>query len=145
MKNQRGQALVEFALIVPIFFISCFAMIYFGILFMDYLQYNNAARGVARAISIGTDSERTILKADFENNTSEYINQLTKLYDPHPTVEIDDIDKDVTVTVKLALNPDNEGLRNFFEWLNIDFPPTELNLITVVMPLENNSESEGEV
>ena len=39
MHRQKGQTLVEFALLVPLFFAMCFGMIYGGIMFLDYLQY----------------------------------------------------------------------------------------------------------
>lgn len=137
MRKQKGQSLVEFALILPLFFAMCFGMIYGGLIFMDYLQYNNAARGVARAISLTTnDVERNKLKADFENQTSEYIRQLTHLYDVDTnTSKVNIGTNDVTVEINLVLNQKN--LPAIFDWLK--FPPKNLQPAKIVMPLEKSS------
>ena len=136
MNNQKGQAAVEFAFVVTLFFAMCFGMIYGGILFMDYLQYNNAARMVARVIAIEPSSdERDNIATDFKAKSSVYINPLTNLYSATPDVEIKT--DDVTVTIKLTLN--EEGLLGILS--NINFPPKTLKPITVTMPLEHKSES----
>ena len=135
MNKQKGQALVEFALIIPLFFMMCFAMIYGGMLFMDYLQFNNAARGVARAISVAEESNRSTLKDDFESHSGSYYNQLTKLYTATPNV-VPESDK-VTVTINLTLN--EEGVPKILSLIN--FPPKKLKPIEIVMPLEDHKES----
>lgn len=134
MKNQKGQAAVEFAFVAVLFFTMCFGMIYGGIAFMDYLQYNNAARAVARVIAIETDSsQREKLANDFKNNKSDYINQLTNLYTANPEVEISS--NDVTVTVELTLSP--EGFPALLS--NVGFPPKKLTAAKIIMPLEHKS------
>ena len=139
MKSQKGQATVEFAFVVSFFFMMCFGMIYGGILFMDYLQYNNAARMVARVIAIEPNSDkRTEIATDFKDKNSKYINPLTKLYSATPDVEIKT--DDVTVTIKLTLN--EEGLLGILSRIN--FPPKNLTAVKVVMPLEHKLESAGE-
>ncbi len=131
MSRQKGQSLIEFALIIPFFFAMCFGMIYGGIMFLDYLQYNNASRAVARDISLTTtQNDRDRMKADFENKSSERINQLTNLYTATPKVDIST--NDVTVTVELERN--EEDLPAVLNWIN--FPPKNLNPIKIVMPLE---------
>ena len=132
MSRQKGQSLIEFALIIPFFFAMCFGMIYGGIMFLDYLQYNNASRAVARDISLTTtQNDRDRMKADFENKSSERINQLTNLYTATPKVDIST--NDVTVTVELERN--EEDLPAVLNWIN--FPPKNLNPIKIVMPLED--------
>lgn len=137
MKRQKGQSLVEFALVIPFFFVMCFGMIYGGVLFMDYIQYNNAARGVARAISLTTNAEeRAKLKNDFEKKTSEYINPLTHLYivkDGNSKVDIGTNDVEVEITLTLNEN----GLPAIFDWLK--FPPKTLQPVKIIMPLEKSS------
>lgn len=142
MKSQKGQATVEFAFVVSFFFMMCFGMIYGGILFMDYLQYNNAARMVARVIAIEPNSDkRTEIATDFKDKNSKYINPLTKLYSATPDVVIDDkVENNVTVTIKLTLN--EEGLLGILSRIN--FPPKNLTAVKVVMPLEHKLESAGE-
>lgn len=132
MKRQKGQSLVEFALVIPFFFAMCFAMIYGGIMFLDYLQFNNSARVVAREISIMTSSsERDKLAEDFESNPSEYVNSQIKLYTVSPDVDVSA--SDVTVEINLTLN--EEGLPVILNWLN--FPPKTLRPVKIVMPLES--------
>lgn len=45
--RQKGQALVEFAIILPLFLMMFFTIAYAGTVFADYLILNNAARTVA--------------------------------------------------------------------------------------------------
>ena len=132
MKKQKGQSLVEFALVVPLFFAMCFGMIYGGIMFLEYLQFNNAARVVAREISLTTSSDdRTRLAEDFESNPSEYVGQRIKLYTVAPEVTLSA--SDVTVEVNLKLN--SKSLPIILDWLN--FPPKTLRPVKIIMPLES--------
>ena len=52
MTNQRGQSAVEFAFIVPFVMFIVLGGIYGGILFMDYMNYSNTARQLARAATL---------------------------------------------------------------------------------------------
>ena len=61
MKKQKGQSAVEFALMAPIVFLIIFGMIYGGFMFMEYLNFNNHARTIAREISVAEESERESL------------------------------------------------------------------------------------
>ena len=56
--KQRGQSAVEFALMAPIVFAIVFVMIYGGIMFMDYLNFNNYARTIAREVSLAPNEDR---------------------------------------------------------------------------------------
>lgn len=132
MRKQKGQSLVEFALIVPLFFAMCFGMIYGGIMFLDYLQFNNAARVVAREISLMTNStDRDRLAKDFESHPSEYVGQRIKLYTVAPDVTVGT--SDVTVEINLTLN--ESDLPIILDWLN--FPPKTLKPVKIIMPLES--------
>lgn len=132
MNRQKGQSAVELALILPLFFAMCFGMIYGAIMFLDYLQFNNAARDVAREIAMTDSDNRARLKAEFENLTSEHINQLTNLYTAKPSVNINTDANNVTVEVDLILNEDS--LPKILSWIN--FPPKTLKAVRIVMPLE---------
>ena len=57
MKRQKGQSAVEFALMAPIIFALILGMIYGGVMFMDYLNFNNQARTIAREISVASTKE----------------------------------------------------------------------------------------
>jgi Flp pilus assembly protein TadG len=54
--GERGQALVEFALIVPIFLLLVFAIVDFGMGFHAWITVTNAAREGARIGAVGADS-----------------------------------------------------------------------------------------
>ena len=70
------------------------------------------------------------LKANFEQKTSKYINQITNLYSATPTVELGQ--DEVTIKVELTLN--DTDLPQILS--SINFPPKKLNPIKIVMPLE---------
>lgn len=64
-KNNRGQALVETALVLPIILLILLGIIDFGLMFNNYLVVSNASREGARTAAVGaTDSEITSLVAN---------------------------------------------------------------------------------
>jgi Flp pilus assembly protein TadG len=56
MKSEKGQSLVEFALVLPILIMLLFGIVDFGRAFHAYLTIDQAGREAARAASIGKDS-----------------------------------------------------------------------------------------
>lgn len=50
-ERPRGQAMVEFALLAPLFFLFLFGIIQFGVTFGSHIGLSNAAREVARYAS----------------------------------------------------------------------------------------------
>jgi len=61
-KSEKGQALVELALILPILLLLVFGIIEFGRIFGTHLMITHGAREGARAASVGaTDSEITLI------------------------------------------------------------------------------------
>lgn len=75
IKNQKGQALVEFALILPILLLLIMGIIQFGMVINAYLSIQNAAREGARAGIVGnTDLEvTTIMIATSPSLREEYL------------------------------------------------------------------------
>lgn len=53
LKNQKGQALVEFAIVLPLILLIVLGIVQFGMLLSSYLSLTNAAREGARAGVIG--------------------------------------------------------------------------------------------
>lgn len=49
LREERGQAMVEFAVILPIFVVLVFGIIQFGIVFNNYVTLTDATRAGARA------------------------------------------------------------------------------------------------
>ena len=54
LKNQKGQALVEFAIILPILLILVMGILQFGMMLNSYLTIENASREGARTGIIGS-------------------------------------------------------------------------------------------
>lgn len=62
MNKERGQMLVEFALLLPLFLVLLFGIMYCGFMYGDYLTLSNMARSAAREAVItipasGDDTE----------------------------------------------------------------------------------------
>ena len=93
MKRQKGQSAVEFALMAPIVFTLILGMIYGGVMFMDYLNFNNQARTIAREISLATPSDRVFLMDKY----NKFTDKLAGVYKVSVNVTTDD--EDVTVNV----------------------------------------------
>ncbi|WP_243124594.1 TadE family protein [Clostridium sp. AWRP] len=57
LKNEKGQALVEFAMILPILLLLVMGIVQFGMVINSYLTIENASREGARAGIIGSTDE----------------------------------------------------------------------------------------
>ena len=117
MRRQRGQVIVEFALILPLFLLMIFGLIYSGMLFHDYSTISNMARSAAReaAITQGTSG--------YSGIKTYYLNQgqglLTSLY------KTDSFD----IKKRKEDNNDDEVYVNITMKRNFSFP-----LIDIVLP-----------
>ncbi len=99
MRKQRGQAVVEFALVLPFFLMLCFGIIFGGLLFSDYMTLSNLARESARAASIeGNDHYDAIEQA----GTSQRL--LTNLYSLNDITIEDGENSSVKVTLNVSRN-----------------------------------------
>ncbi len=115
MKKQRGQVIVEFALILPLFLFLIFGLIYSGMLFHDYSTLSNVARSATREAAIATttttDADALIIKNYYEDGKFKG-GTLTTLYVPYkpsgasgPFEIIRNTDgKDIVTTIHLRLN-----------------------------------------
>ncbi len=56
IRNRRGQAIVEMALILPLFLLLLIGMLEFGLILHDYITVAEAARAGARAAAVGKDN-----------------------------------------------------------------------------------------
>lgn len=61
MMSQKGQSLVEFALVLPLLILLLFGIIDFGRIFHAYLTIDHAGREAARIASIGNE-DKVIIK-----------------------------------------------------------------------------------
>jgi|LGVF01.2.fsa_nt_gb Flp pilus assembly protein TadG len=71
-KSEKGQSLVEFALLIPLLILILMAIIEFGFMFNAYITISNASREGARLGSLGgSDAAVTERVAD----TTDHLNQ----------------------------------------------------------------------
>ena len=114
MKKQRGQAIIEFALILPLFLLMIFGLIYSGMLFHDYSTLSNVARSAAREAAITQDvseDDDNIVKKYYKSDTNTFVDGLiTGLYAPKPgsalKIHVDDTTTpyDILVTITMRRN-----------------------------------------
>ncbi len=75
-KGENGQALVEFALLVPIFLILMFAIVDFGMGFYSLITVTNSAREGARFGAVQADTDDIIQRV---KDTADLINEDAKM------------------------------------------------------------------
>lgn len=126
MRIQKGQSAVEFALMAPIVFMLIFGMIYGGIMFMDYLNFNNHARMIAREVSLATPSDIDTLKEKY----NKYQAMLAGAY--LVSIDVDYDEEDVTVRVTFERN--DKSLPRII--IMFGFPPKEIQPIVYKMKRE---------
>lgn len=63
LKNEKGQSMVEFALILPVLLLIVIGIIEFGFMFSDYLSLTNASRETVRFVSLGGSNTQAIERA----------------------------------------------------------------------------------
>ena len=66
MRFQRGQSIVEFALVLPLFLLFTFSIIYFGCVFADYVTLGTIARSSARAASVLQQEDAAKQQQDYQ-------------------------------------------------------------------------------
>lgn len=133
MKRQRGQTMVEFALIAPMIFMMIFGMIWGGFMFMEYLRFSNDLRAAARDIAVSEEDSRATLAEKYKTDLYHtYYESLPKLY--KPDININPADSgDVSITVTFTRTAD---LPNVLLWVN--FPPDKIPALQYKMKLEDH-------
>ena len=79
MKKHKGQSVVEFALVLPLFLFIMFGVIYTGMMFHDYATLSNIARATAREAAVSDTSDYTEIKSYY---TPQLGNLMTNFYKP---------------------------------------------------------------
>jgi len=91
-QHESGQALIEFALVLPLFILLIFGLIQMSILGYSYISVNNAARTGVRVASVG-GSEDAIREAIDDsitlNKSSLLVNISRSVLDSGPVVTVD--------------------------------------------------------
>ena len=158
MKRQRGQTMIEFALMLPFMALFIFGMIYGGAMFMEYLNFSNNARQIAREVSVlaneeerdniiksyseeGKDGEKTFPHFYKAIRTISYTYEKREKKDAEGNVVTDPEtgetvyeDKPVDVVVTVTFTRENKDLPNVLKW--VGFPPKEIKPIVYRMRLE---------
>ena len=103
----------------PIVFGIIFAMIYGGIMFMDYLNYNNYARTIAREVSLASADKRSEIIQKY-NGWSNKDYSKSDVYEIKINVDIESLDKnkeneDVVVTIEFRRKDSFLVLPNAFD------------------------------
>lgn len=117
LKKDNGQALVEFALIVPILLFLIVAVIDFGWLFMAQIRVTNAAREAARyyAVHKDTGSTKDLVIATLTPIAKESIGSL----DSYPDVNVT---FPAGTKVSVYVSADVSTLTGFFFDPNVPIP-----------------------
>jgi Flp pilus assembly protein TadG len=122
MKNQKGAAAVEFAIVLPLLVVFVFGIIEFGLLFYDKAVVTNASREAARAGIVFQPDPRVNITR-IENVGLNYCNNRLVTFgsSPGPSVSVpngpcvnsgDELAVTVTYQYEFLLIPDL--LVNFF-------------------------------
>jgi len=98
LKEERGQAMVEFALILPILILILCAIMDFGWIFFNKILVSNAAREAARYTAIHINDNSAFDSADTEAARTAALASSPALPDTL-TVSVLYTDSTVTVTV----------------------------------------------
>ncbi len=120
MKKHKGQVIVEFALILPLFLLMMFGIIYSGLLFHDYSTLGNIARASAREAAITGVLQNGRYKAVEDQYEPLLDNLITGFYTKNGTdsivIEPDGTDG-VRTTITMKLNASGYII-------DMIFPPT---------------------
>jgi Flp pilus assembly protein TadG len=106
LKSECGQALVEFAVVVPILLVLIFGIVQVAVTYNHYLTITDAARVGARDAAVGRLSSATpadVQQAVLDASKDLDPNQLTVGVDD-PTWNVSGSDVTVTVTYPYSIN-----------------------------------------
>lgn len=144
MNKRRGQSVVEFALVIPLFALLLFGLIYGGIMFLQWLNMSNDSRAEARRIAVMTKEQ---IKDTFDGSLPTKANPKSftgaKRFGSFYTVtqkfwiENDESNppKPKDIVVMIELERDNKDLPNILRWMN--WPPEKLKPLEYRMKLEH--------
>lgn len=80
IREQKGQTMVEFALVMPVLFLVLFGIIQFGALYNDYITVTDAARIGARKAAVSRQTADPVgLATTATKNAASDLDDLTKL------------------------------------------------------------------
>jgi Flp pilus assembly protein TadG len=97
IRNQQGQTMTEFALVLPVLALILFAVIQFGIVFNNYITLTDATRAGARkaAVSRQDPNRNSAVMSAVRSSASDLTSSKLSVSPPSSTWQSGD---DVTVT-----------------------------------------------
>ena len=126
MKRQKGQAIVEFAIVFPFLLMLLFGLIFSGLVFSDYMTLSNAARSSAREAALAP-SKASDIASDYTNYFQTSSPLVTGIYQA-PTFAIDPENTtpphSIKVTISTTLNGSFPGV-GALNYLGIMLPGQE--------------------
>jgi len=138
VNRQKGQSIVEFALIIPLVLIVIMGMIYGAFAYADYLQCTTSVREAARNIAMQTTKEKRSQKAaSLTNNSYQPALYKAKLYTEEYAV---------TVTEPTDANPGTVEVSATLQRkdnIRIIVLPERLGPVKCTMPIEPDLTSES--
>lgn len=142
MNRRRGQSVVEFALVVPLFALFLFGLIYGGIMFLQWLNMSNDSRAEARRYAVMTKEQ---LEQETFPKTVTGAERFGSFYTVTQKIWIENdssTSKPKDVVVSIELERDNKDLPNVLRWMN--WPPEKLKPLEYRMKLEDKTLTGGE-
>lgn len=103
MKKNKGQSLVEFALVIPFFLFLVFAIIYAGMLFHDYSTLTGIARSAAREAAIVEGTNYSGIQTFYEQQSRNTLTTLYTLQSSSPISIANETQGDGTVGVRVRI------------------------------------------
>lgn len=101
MKKQGGQDIIEFTLMVPLFFVCLFAIMAGGLFFRDYITYNSVVRSAAREASLvvaqGVSDDQKDQPQKFTDISNNIYNDYNGQDQNHPHLYIVKSKADITI------------------------------------------------
>ena len=124
MKGQKGQVIVEFAVVLPFFLMLAFLVIHSGLLFADYMNLSNVARSSAREAALQGTAAYADIREHYRTNT----HLISNLYtwdegDNGFQFAEGDVSNSVQVRITTTLNEEFPGVRAL-DWFGLRLPRT---------------------
>ena len=110
MKKHKGQVIVEFALILPLFLLIMYGIIYSGMMFHDYSTLSNIARSSAReaaisGISVAVGNRYTTIEAHYKDQFDSLLTSFYVAQDTENPIKIEQATADsIRSTIIMQLN-----------------------------------------
>ena len=76
--NNRGTAIIEFVIVMPLFFLMLFGMLYGGIMLHDYSGLNELTRAAARAGAIEQTDDSEAENPEAEESSTKKVARVKK-------------------------------------------------------------------